>query len=359
MKYIIVTQTYSPRIGGMQNVMISISKNLSSIEDTHVFPDHFLSKKNGYINAQLHIHNNFSPKILRPLIKKYLVNKIYKENDVVICDSWKSIKAVPSKVKKIFVLAHGQEFLSTDKKFRQIKKSLDRASCIICSSRYTKNLITEFKVTDTQKIVIPPTYSIEIPSENNKKFRTKSKLVSLLTICRLEERKGIIPVLKCLSELNKNNSLKPFLWNICGEGPQKKEIKEIIKGLGLSEQVKLIGKVSGDTKVDFIKKSDLFIMPSYKTENSIEGFGISYIEAAAYGIPSIAGIDGGVIDAVTDSMTGWCVNPLSLNELSDTIMEAINNEKKRKEYGQKAKRQFMDYFSGEKVFRKLVETISI
>ncbi len=49
MKYIIVTQTYPPRIGGMQNVMTSISKRLSSIEDTHVFPDHFLSKKNGYI----------------------------------------------------------------------------------------------------------------------------------------------------------------------------------------------------------------------------------------------------------------------------------------------------------------------
>ena len=45
MKYIIVTQTYPPRIGGMQNVMTSISKRLSSIEYTHVFPDHYLSKK--------------------------------------------------------------------------------------------------------------------------------------------------------------------------------------------------------------------------------------------------------------------------------------------------------------------------
>ena len=359
MKYIIVTQTYPPRIGGMQNVMSSISKRLSSIEDTHVFPDHFLSKKNGYINSKLHIHNNFSPKIFRPFIKKYLVNKIYKDNDVVICDSWKSIKAVPSKVKKIFVLAHGQEFLSTRKKFGQIKKSLNRASCIICSSSYTKNLITEFKVTDTQKIVIPPTYSIGVPSEKNTKFRAKSKLVSLLTICRLEERKGIIPVLECLSKLNSNKFLKPFLWNICGEGPQKNKIQNLIKGLGLSEQVKLIGKISGDSKVDFIKKSDLFIMPSYKVKNSIEGFGISYIEAAAYGIPSIAGIEGGVVDAVNHSRSGWCVNPLSLKELSDTLMEAINNEKKRKEYGSQAKKQFMHYFSGEKVFRKLVDTISI
>ena len=42
-------------------------------------------------------------------------------------------------------------------------------------------------------------------------------------------------------------------------------------------------------------------MPSYKVNGSIEGFGISYIEAAAFRIPSIAGLDGGVTDAVIDS----------------------------------------------------------
>ncbi len=171
MKYIIVTQTYPPRIGGMQNVMFAISKKLASLEDTHVFPDHFLSKKYSGTNSQLHIHNNFSPKLFRPFIKKYLVDEVYKDNDVIICDSWKSINAVPSKAKKIFVLAHGQEFLSTNKKFEVIKKSLNRANCIICSSNYTKNLIKEFKVTDTEKIVIPPTYSVEIPFEKNAKFK--------------------------------------------------------------------------------------------------------------------------------------------------------------------------------------------
>ena len=359
MKYIIVTQTYPPRIGGMQNVMIAISKKLASLEDTHVFPDHFLSKKYSGTNSQLHIHNNFSPKLFRPFIKKNLVDKVYKDNDVIICDSWKSINAVPSKVEKIFVLAHGQEFLSTNKKFDLIKKSLSRASCIICSSNYTKKLINEFKVTDTKKIVIPPTYSVEVPFDKNVKFKEKLKSVSLLTICRLEERKGIIPVLKSLSELNKNKLLKPILWNICGEGAQTNEIKSFIKSLDLTEQVKLIGKISGDTKLDLIKNCDLFVMPSYKVENSIEGFGISYIEAAAYGVPSIAGIEGGVGDAVTNAETGWCVNPLNLDELSDTLKEAINNEKKRREYGLQARKHFLDYFSGEKVFRKFMDTISI
>ena len=47
MKYMIVTQTFPPRTGGMQNVMDSISKRLSVSNETHIFPDHYLSKDYG------------------------------------------------------------------------------------------------------------------------------------------------------------------------------------------------------------------------------------------------------------------------------------------------------------------------
>ena len=98
-------------------------------------------------------------------------------------------------------------------------------------------------------------------------------------------------------------------------------------------------------------------MPSYRVKNSIEGFGISYVEAAAYGIPSIAGIEGGVKDAVIDSQTGWCVDPLNPKQLSQTLIEAINNGTKRKKYGIQARKKFLDIFLGEKVFRKFMNTI--
>ena len=89
-------------------------------------------------------------------------------------------------------------------------------------------------------------------------------------------------------------------------------------------------------------------MPSYKVNNSIEGFGISYVEAAAYGVPSIAGIEGGVKDAVIDAKTGWCVDPLDGLALTDTLKSAINNKKLREKYGNNAQKKFLDYFLGEK-----------
>ena len=357
MKYIIVTQTFPPRTGGMQNVMDSISKRLSINNEIHIFPDHFLSKKYSNSNFNINIHNNYSPKILRPFIKKILLKVICKSNDVIICDSWKSLNAVPETINKVYVFAHGQEFLSKDKKFERIKKSLSRASCVICNSRYTANLIDNLNISNTKKVIIPPTYSLEKLSKN--KSSKNPKIVSLLTICRLEKRKGILPVLKCLSNLSTNKLLKPFKWNICGEGFQFEEIKENIKKLNLSDQVFLIGKINDNLKQKFLECSDVFVMPSYKANKSIEGFGISYVEAAAYKIPSIAGLDGGVTDAVVDSKTGWCVDPFNQENLGNVLKEAINNRKLRQKYGLQAEKHFLKSFLGEKVFRKFMDTIRI
>jgi phosphatidylinositol alpha-1,6-mannosyltransferase len=342
----------------MQNVMHAITTKLSSINETHVFPDHYFKLK--ISNSKIHIHNNFSPKLLRPFIKKKLVSNIYKDEDIIICDSWKSLNAVPYKAKKIIVFAHGQEFLSIQKKKKKkrIKDNLNRVNSIVCSSSYTSKLISQLNLTNVPKVVIPPTYSLNKISNYKKNVNKKTDKVSLLTISRLEERKGIVPVLKSLSEMNNNNELKPFFWNICGEGLQAKEIKEAIKNFNLSNNVRLVGKVTGHEKQNFLEKADLFIMPSYKVNDSIEGFGISYIEAAAYGVPSIAGIDGGVRDAVIDSETGWCVNPLDKSALSKTLQNAINNKDIREQYGIDAQKKFLDYFLGEKVFRKFMDTIS-
>ena len=358
MKYIIITQTFPPRTGGMQTVMTAIAKRLSTLEKTIVFPDHFVSKDNDISKENFSIYNNFTPKLFRSFVKKLLAYQTIENEDIIICDSWKSINAVPNIANKIIVLAHGQEYLSSNKKYDLIKKSLTRANHIICSSKYTYDLIESLKITDTNKSIIPPTYSLE---KINKRLEIKtfksSNKVHIISITRLEERKGIVPVLKSLGALKKSKSLKPFIWDIFGIGDQKDEIEEVIKTLNLAQYVKLKGAITNKDKEYYLSIADLFIMPSYKVEKSIEGFGISYVEAAAYSIPSIAGQEGGVTDAVLDKKTGWCVNPMNQKQLSKVLLEAINNNKKRELLGRQAQEEFLNSFVGEKVFRKFMKSI--
>ena len=146
---------------------------------------------------------------------------------------------MPSKAKKIIVLAHGQEFLSIKKKRKRIENNLKNVSSIICSSSYTSTLINDLNISKVPRIVIPPTYSLKEISNNRNDILKNTNKVFLLTICRLEERKGIIPVLKSLSEMNNNKVLKPFFWNICGEGLQADEIKKVYKRSQLIEKCQI------------------------------------------------------------------------------------------------------------------------
>ncbi len=92
--------------------------------------------------------------------------------------------------------------------------------------------------------------------------------------------------------------------------------------------------------------------------NSIEGFGIAYIEAAQYGIPSIASNVGGTPEAVLHNQTGIIVN--NINELDKTIENLLENKQKRIELGKNAKIRAENELSWKKQIEKynnLIEKI--
>jgi len=66
-------------------------------------------------------------------------------------------------------------------------------------------------------------------------------------------------------------------------------------------------------------------MPSVIYKKSVEGFGITYIEAASYGKPSIGGIFGGEEDAIKSGETGYLCNGNDLNALYETLLKILKN----------------------------------
>ena len=96
MRVIIVTQTFPPRFGGMQSVMSALAKNFSKTIATFVLPDHYIPESHPIRNYKIKFNFSKFPKFLRPLIKKIKLKKILKKDDIIICDSWKSLE-IPSK----------------------------------------------------------------------------------------------------------------------------------------------------------------------------------------------------------------------------------------------------------------------
>ena len=129
MRVIIVTQTFPPRFGGMQSVMSALAKNFSKTISTFVLPDHNIPESHPIRSYKIKFNFSKFPKFLRPLIKKIKLKKILKKDDIIICDSWKSLNAIPNTNNKVVMLAHGQEYLSKSKK-KKINKLLK--NCLLC-----------------------------------------------------------------------------------------------------------------------------------------------------------------------------------------------------------------------------------
>lgn len=81
--------------------------------------------------------------------------------------------------------------------------------------------------------------------------------------------------------------LKNYKYFIVGDGPERKNLEFIVKNLHLEENVFFKGEVSEAEKIQLLSNSKLFIRCSTTYKNENEGFGISFIEAQAVGIPVI------------------------------------------------------------------------
>ena len=96
---------FPPAIGGMQLVMSALAKKLSKNAPVIIYPDTHV-KMTG-----VSIKHTAMMKPLRPLVKRFHLWRSLQDDDIIICDSWRSLNAIPETNCPIIVLAHGQEFI--------------------------------------------------------------------------------------------------------------------------------------------------------------------------------------------------------------------------------------------------------
>ena len=143
----------------------------------------------------------------------------------------------------------------------------------------------------------------------------------------------------------------PDIVYICiGYGDEEQNLKELVEKLDLSTQVMFFKDITDDLKNSLIAKSDIFVMPSIIYKTSVEGFGIAYVEAAQYGIPSLGGKDGGASDAIEHYKTGLICDGNNLDDIYSSLNSMIEN-KKYLEFGKNAK-EYVPKFQWKKILEE-------
>ena len=352
--YLIVTRAFPPELGGMQSLMWGLTKEMSKNFMIKVFADYQENHKEFDNKENFSIERVGGIKFLRKIRKAQLINEYLKENKVqgVIADHWKSLELI-STDKKRYCLIHGKEInhpKGTSLNKRAVKV-LNNVEKVIANSEYTKNLAIGNGVNQEKIIVINP--GINPVQELNKKTLEKVenllkvKTPRLITVSRFDKRKNHEKVIMALRNLKQNY---PDIVYICiGYGDEEENLKKLVQELNLSSQVMFFKDISDDLKNSLLAKSDIFVMPSIIHKKSVEGFGIAYVEAAQYGVPSLGGKDGGASDAIDHNKTGLICDGNSLDDIYSSLNSMIEN-KKYLELGKYA-REFVAKFQWKEILK--------
>jgi phosphatidylinositol alpha-1,6-mannosyltransferase len=112
---------------------------------------------------------------------------------------------------------------------------------------------------------------------------------------------------------------------LVGGGPGEKSLRRSISARGLERSVVLAGPVAAADLPAHYAAGDVFAMPCRTRRGGldVEGLGMVFLEAAACGLPVVAGTSGGAPETVQEGSTGHVVDPRSPAAVADTISDLL------------------------------------
>lgn len=264
------------------------------------------------------------------------------EPDFIFCPLWfpdgaatflsRAYKKIP-----YYVAAHGSELFLTNDSLKHTVRSLalrilqksvlSTATKLFSGSQYTKGIMQSLPGADPARVIATScgvNTKIFHRRENPFPFapELKDKKI-LLTVTRLCDYKGVDYMLRSLPTVI--SKIPDVHYVVVGVGPDADRLKEITQQLNLNSYVTFTGRISYDKIIDLYSHATLFVMLSREKLPDVEGFGLVFLEAAACGLPSLAGNSGGIPDAVEDQRSGWLVDPTSVTDVSDKLVHILSS----------------------------------
>jgi phosphatidylinositol alpha-mannosyltransferase len=195
--------------------------------------------------------------------------------------------------------------------------------------------------------IIPNGVDIDLYGSAAPMEELRDGTLNILFIGRLEERKGLIHLLKAYHRLRKRRVDARLL--VIGAGPKLREYRRYV-GLRQIRDVEFLTRVSDARKARYLASADIFCAPS----TGQESFGIVLLEAMAAGVPIVASDIHGYKNVVQRGVQGLLVEPRNHRALAAALYALARDPELRHEMGEAGRRRAPDY-SWPKVTERVVE----
>jgi phosphatidyl-myo-inositol dimannoside synthase len=161
---------------------------------------------------------------------------------------------------------------------------------------------------------------------------------TLLSVGRLVPRKGVDAVIRALPRLVRDHPA--ITYRVVGTGPDAQRLAGLAAGEGVAGRVRFLGRLDAAALADEYAGCTLFVQPARRTDDGeLEGLGLVYFEAGAWGRPVVAGTSGGERDAVLDGVTGRLVDGSSVDAVAEAIGDLLGDPERLRAFGEAGRRR--------------------
>jgi phosphatidylinositol alpha-1,6-mannosyltransferase len=166
------------------------------------------------------------------------------------------------------------------------------------------------------------------------KYRIDPGRPLVLGLSRLVPRKGFDVLIRALAQLDDSVQLA-----IAGTGRDERRLMDLAVSHQVHPRVRFLGRLPQADIAPLYASADVFSMLCRDRWGGLEaeGFGIVFVEAAACGVPSVAGRSGGSHEAVVDGETGFVVPPRDVGAVSDALARLLGDDALRSRLGSAAR----------------------
>src|SRR4051794_23906005 len=176
----------------------------------------------------------------------------------------------------------------------------------------------------------------------------------VVCVSRLMPRKGQDVLIRALPAVQK--AVPDAALLLVGGGPSRSRLESLASSCGVASSVFFTGSAEWATLPAYYGAGDVFAMPCRTRLGGldVEGLGIVFLEAAACGLPVVAGSSGGAPDAVFEGETGYVVDGESFDSVAERLIVLLSSPDEARAMGRRGR----DWVSREWSWDKSTQTLS-
>ncbi|WP_248722994.1 glycosyltransferase family 4 protein [Seonamhaeicola sp. ML3] len=268
------------------------------------------------------------------------------------------------RVQKRVYCIHGLRYQGNSGLKGFILRTMEKTTCALATDLVTVSFgvaktLSEDKITSKEVHVIAngsingidPNYfnpKIEFSVPENLDFNTDKNSIVFGFVGRLVKDKGIVELVNAFVDLNKKHKNIKLL--LVGNTEDLLDpLPDSTKNHILNSKDIFSAGFQKDIR-PYLKLMNVFTFPSYR-----EGFGVSIMEAAAMGVPSISSNISGCNEIISDGYNGKLIPPKSTSHLQDAMESFIKNPELIKKYASVSRKSVLEKYDQKIVWNAIEE----